>query len=103
MAVVLLIAQVGLVVRDQVLVVHAAREGARAASVSGAPGEAGPAAARATGLDPARLRVETSMAGNAVSVTARYRSRVGLPVLRLLVDGVELDATVVMRREGDWV
>jgi hypothetical protein len=102
MATVLLVVQVGLVVREQVLVVHAAREGARAAAVSGAAEDAAPAAARATGLDPTRLRVEASTTGSGVSVTARYRARVALPVLRMLVDGVDLDATVVMRREDQW-
>ena len=51
----LLVVQVGLVVRDQVLVVHAAREAVRAASVGaarrrGAPGRAcGPARSTPTG------------------------------------------------------
>ncbi len=51
---------------------------------------------------PTSHRSQMANSGSTVSVTARYRSRVALPVLRLLVDGVDLDATVVMRREGEW-
>ena len=54
----LLVLQVGLVVRAQVLVVHAAREAARAAAV----GEGPPPL---DGLDPARTTVEVAGAGGA--------------------------------------
>ena len=59
MAVVLVLVQVGLVVRDHILVVHAAREAARAAAVAPTDEAALAAAVAATGLDPARLHVVT--------------------------------------------
>ena len=102
MVAVLAVVQVGLIVRDQVLLVHAVREGARAAVVADAAGEAGPAAATATGLDAGRLRVSATASGDVLEVTGRYRSPVVLPLLRRLVGEVDLDATVVMRREDTW-
>ena len=54
----LLVVQVGLIVRDQVLLVHAAREAARFAAVEGDPAGAVETARTSTGLDRDRLRVE---------------------------------------------
>lgn len=99
----LLVVQVGLVARDQVLVTHAAREGARAAAVDPAPGAAAVAARSTPGLRPDRLRVTTSPrgeAGSTVRVTVRYRSPTDVPLAGLLVGDPELSATVVMRVEG---
>ena len=58
-AVALLLAavQVGLIVRDQVLVVHAAREAAREAAVDPDPAAAKRAAVEGSGLRASRLRV----------------------------------------------
>lgn len=99
----LLVVQVALVARDQILVVQAAREGARAAAVDPRPG-AGAAAARATpGLRASRLRVATSPRGEPgtiVRVTVRYRSPTDVPLVGLLVGDPELTATVAMRVEG---
>ena len=57
MLAVLAVLQVGLVVRDQVRVQHAAREGARVAAVDPARSAARTAALGASGLDPARTSV----------------------------------------------
>jgi len=104
MTLLLLIVQVALVGRDQVLVVHAAREAARAAAVQPNGDRAGPAAAAAAAgpLDPSRLDVDVADAdGTASSVRAhvRYRARTEVPLIGLLLPDVTLEATAVMRRE----
>ncbi len=98
--VMLAVVQVGLVVADQVLVVQAAREGARAAAVGEDPGGA---AAAATGLDSSRLDVDRrggATPGDQVAVVVRYRSPTDLPLVGPLIDDVDLSARVVMRVEG---
>jgi len=99
----LAIVQVGLVARDQILVVHAAREAARASAVE--PGESGPraAAAAASPLEPARMQVDVGPrgeAGSRVTVTVRYRSPTLVPLVGPLIDDVEVRATATMRVEG---
>lgn len=98
----LAVVQVGLVARDQVLVVHAAREAARAAAVDAADGAARDAAASATDLSPARLSVEVSgrgEAGTRVEVVVRYRSETAVPLVGRLVGDVELTGRATMRVE----
>ncbi len=95
----LALVQVAVVVRDQVAVVHAAREGARAAAVTGAGPADGVAAARtAARLEPGRLDVDASR-GESVRVTVRYRSPTDIPLVGRLVGDVTLRATAVMRSE----
>jgi hypothetical protein len=98
----LAVVQIGLVARDQILVVHAAREAARASAVE--PGEAAPrAAAEASPLDPSRLQVDVGPradAGSRVAATVRYRSPTLVPLVGPLIDDVELRATASMRVEG---
>jgi hypothetical protein len=96
------IVQVGLVARDQILVVHAAREAARAAAVE--PGESAPraAASEAAALDPSRLQVDVGPRGEPgerVAVTVRYRCPTVVPLVGPLADDVELRATATMRVE----
>ncbi|MGH9183312.1 MAG: TadE family protein [Acidimicrobiales bacterium] len=94
--------QVAVVVRDQVLVTHAAREGAREAAVSSAPGAARQAALAGARLVPARLRVEVSGRdgpGSRVRVVARYSAPTDLPVVGALVGDVTLTASATMRVE----
>jgi len=94
--------QVGLVVRDQVLVVHAAREGARAAAVSPLPGAASGAAEANSGLAPDRLRVTTrgrSGVGSQVTVTVVYRSATDLPLVGAFLPDFDLTAEATMRVE----
>jgi len=98
----LLVVQVGLVVRDQVLVIHAAREAARTAAVS--PGGAGAAAAaeRAGPLHRDALSTEVDqLPGDPPSVRARvrYRCRTDVPLIGALVPDPTLEATAVMSRE----
>jgi Flp pilus assembly protein TadG len=96
-ALLLVILQVGLIVRDQVLVVHAAREAARAAAVEPDPvGAATRAAAEAAGLRSSRLRVTVSgghAPGSHVRVEVRYRAPTDVP----LVGGALRDVTLVGR------
>ena len=99
----LAIVQVGLVARDQILVVHAAREAARVSAVE--PGEGGPraAAVEASLLDPSRLHVDVGSRGDAgsrVAVTVRYRSPTLVPLIGPLIGDVEVRATTTMRVEG---
>lgn len=103
--VVLLIVQAGLVVRDQLLVSHAAREAARAASVTDADrtGAAVNAARQSGDLAADRLAGTVSMIdGNeSVRVVISYRSVTDLALIGALVPDINLDATVVMRVESD--
>lgn len=95
--------QVGLVVRDQVLVVHAAREAARAAAVTADPSAARQAAIASGGLDPAHLAVRTvGRAGPGSDVTAEvsYDALIRFPLLAAAVPQVRLTASTTMRVEG---
>ena len=97
------VVQVGLVVRDQVLVVHAAREAARAAAVDPTEGAARDAAAAATALSPSRLVVAVSGRGDAgsrVSVTVTYASPTVVPLVGRLLGDVPLTASATMRVES---
>ena len=98
----LLLVQVGLIVRDQILVVHAAREGAREAAVEPAPGAARSAALAASGLDPGRLDVavaDRGPPGSRVRVTATYRAPTVVPIVGAAVRDVRLQASATMRVE----
>jgi Flp pilus assembly protein TadG len=99
----LLVVQVGLVVRDQLLVVHAAREAARTAAVSRGGDAPAAAAARAGPLDAAALDTEiVEVPGHPrlVRVHVRYRCRTDVPLIGALVPDLVLEATAVMSREG---
>ena len=98
----LLVIQVGLIARTQVLVVNAAREGARAAAIDGT-GAARAAAARSPGIDDGRLTVvaetEPGETRDLVRVEVRYRARTDVPLAGALVAEPELRAEVVMLAE----
>ena len=99
----LLVIQVALVGRAQVLVTNAAREGARAAAVDPDPGAARAAASTAPGLDPSRVSVEVSPRGDIgsnVTVTVSYRMPTEVALVGPLVGEPTLEATVTMRVEG---
>lgn len=99
---ILVVVQVGLVVRDQVLVVHAAREAARVAAVEPDAALARRQAVRSSGLDQGRLSVEVSgrgAPGSRVRVVTRYRSPTEVPLVGGLVGDADLSATVTMRVE----
>lgn len=97
----LLVVQTALVVRDQVLVVHAAREAARAAAVDPSRDAARRAALAAASLDPARLdvRVVPDATGRLVSVTVSYRSPTVAPMIGPLLPDVLMEGRASMRRE----
>lgn len=102
----LLVVQVGLVVHDQVLVIHAAREAARAAAVLPVGDRAGPqAAAVAAGpLDGSRLHTDVAIVGvgehrPSVRVHVSYQCRTVLPLIGALVPDLTLAATAVMQHE----
>jgi Flp pilus assembly protein TadG len=100
--VMLLAVQVGLLVCDDILVVHAAREAARAAAVSSNSAEVSAAARRAAGLDPARLSVDVGSrggAGSAVTVTVRYRAPTDVPIVGAFFGDYEMAQSVTMRVE----
>jgi len=92
------IIQVALVVRDQVAVVHASREAARAASVDPDPTRA-VRAARST-LPDANVSVgERPEVGEAIAVEVAYRSVTNLPLVGRLFPDPTLTARTVMRVE----
>ena len=92
--------QVALVARDEVLVIHAAHEAARAAAIDDrlqAPLEA---ARRSGPLDPSRLRVRAGprgQPGSLVVVDVSYRTPTEVPLVRSLVGEVVLHARAAMR------
>jgi hypothetical protein len=94
----LAILQVGLVVRDQVAVVHAAREAARAASVDPDSSRAVGAAKRV--LKDAQVDVGSRpKVGEPIAVEVRYHDRTDLPLVGPLFPDLDLHARAVMRVE----
>ncbi len=94
--------QAGLLVRDQILVTHAAREGARAAAVDDDRGAAEQAARAAGPLDRDRLVVTDEgrgAPGSRVRVHVSYRASIRLPLLGQALGDVVLDASATMRVE----
>ncbi len=98
----LALVQVALVVRDQVLVVHAAREAARAAAVEPTLAAARRAALAGAPLAGARLSVELRddpRSGGMVEATLSYRSPTSAPLVGPLVPDLVVSAQASMRRE----
>lgn len=98
----LALVQVGLLVRDQVMVVHAAREAVRQAAVDADPSAPGRAARASSGLDGSRLAVVESgrgAPGSRVRVEVSYRPGPGVPIVGRLVAAVVLRADATMRVE----
>jgi Flp pilus assembly protein TadG len=96
------IVQLGLLVRDQILVVHAAREAAREAAVDPAADAAAGAAAASSTLDGARLTVTTSgrgATGSRVRVEVAYRAPTGVPIIGAALGDLTLRASATMRVE----
>lgn len=98
----LAVGQVAVVAHDQLLVLHAAREAARAAAVADDdPGAAAERAGRAAGaLDGERLEVRTEADDLTVTASVVYRSRTDLLLSGWLLPDVELHARSSMRRES---
>ena len=94
----LAVIQVGLVVRDQMGVTHAAREAARAASVDRDP-EAPARAAHRT-LPGAQVTVGARpRLGGEITVTVRYHEVTNLPLVGALFPDPDLHASATMRVE----
>jgi Flp pilus assembly protein TadG len=92
------VVQVVLVARDQIAVLHAAREGARAAAVGDAG--AGAAAARAAvGLDASRASISASEAGDRVTVVVRYRSPTDVPLIGVFLGDITVTGAATMQVE----
>ena len=102
MILLLAVVQVGLVVRDQILVVHAAREAAREAAVDPAADAPRRAALASSTLAADRLTVTTSgrgAAGSRVKVELAYRSPTAVPLLGSALGDLTLRASATMRVE----
>lgn len=98
----LALVQAGLLARDQILVIHAAREAARAAAVSHEPDAARRAAERAGPLRPEHLEVTVSgrgAAGSRVRVEVRYRAATHVPLTGLVLPHIHLVGSATMRVE----
>jgi Flp pilus assembly protein TadG len=98
--------QVGLMVRDQLIVTQAARAGAREASVAESVQEIRAAVvSSAVGIDPARVAVTTAAAaarGSSRSVRVTYDMPISVPFVGwLFPPAVTLSADASMRQEFD--
>ena len=94
----LAVIQVGLVVRDQMGVVHAAREAVRAASVDRDPGAAARAAHRSLPGATVDVGARPSLGGE-ITVTVEYHSVTSLPLVGVLFPDPDLHASATMRVE----
>jgi hypothetical protein len=100
----LALVQVGLLVKDQLVLQEAARAGARQAAVSRDDGSARQAAVdAAVSLDSSKLDVSVERdggEGSAATVHAVYRAPIAIPIVRWLFPShVDLSASAVMRQE----
>ncbi|HCP61946.1 MAG TPA: hypothetical protein DIU14_05675 [Actinobacteria bacterium] len=100
----LAVVQVGLLVKDQLVVADAARAGARQASVSTDDGSVRQAVEQAaTGLSSGRLSVSISRSGSVgtpVTVQVTYRAPIAVPVVTWLFPSeVRLTTSATMRQE----
>ena len=98
--VLLAIVQIGLIARDDVLVLHAAREGARQAALGAADGEVRRAALAAGPLDPSRVTVGAERAGGTVSVTIMYRIVPMIPIMEPFFAKMRLVDHATMAQEN---
>jgi Flp pilus assembly protein TadG len=99
----LAVVQVALIARDEILVVHAAREAVREAAVTAADGAARRAAEAGSGLTGPRLGVRVvrrGAPGGQVQVAVNYRAPTDVPLVGALVPDVRLSAGAVMRVES---
>jgi Flp pilus assembly protein TadG len=102
MILLLAVAQLGLLVRDQILVVHAAREAAREAAVDPAADAPRRAAVASSSLNDSRLTITTTgrgAVGSRVRVEVAYRTSSAVPLLGAAVGNLTLRASATMRVE----
>lgn len=98
----LFVVQVGLVVRDQVRTLHAAREGARSAAVDTRTDAARRAALDGAGFAGGRTEVRVSGRGGAgtrVTVFVAYRAATDVPLVGALLPDIEVRGDATMRVE----
>ena len=98
----LAVVQLGLLVRDQILVVHAAREAVREAAVDPAADAPRRAALASSALTDSRLTVTSTgrgAVGTRVRVEVAYRAPTGVPLLGAAVENLTLRASATMRVE----
>lgn len=103
----LLIVQVGIVVRDALALAQSAREGARAAALHADDDPARAAVRRAAGpLDVDRIEIEITpvdderMFGDPVTVALRYEERLRIPIVsRIVTTELPLHSSATMRSE----
>lgn len=92
--------QIALVVRDQIAVVAAAREAARAMVVAdGNRASADNAVARTVQLDPRRRSLQLSSGGGLITATITYRSPTDLPLVGLFLPDITVKGTATMAIE----
>ncbi len=102
MVLLLAVVQLGLLVRDQILVVHAAREAARQAAVDPAADAPRRAAVASSTLGDSRLTVTSTgrgAPGSRVRVEVAYRSPSTVPLVGAAVGNLTLRASATMRVE----
>jgi Flp pilus assembly protein TadG len=100
----LALVQIGLLVKDQLVIVESARAGAREASVNGDDEAARRAASEAAAsLDQESLEVEVERgggAGSSVVVEVTYHAPVAIPLVAwLFPNRIDLSADATMRQE----
>jgi len=98
----LAVVQLGFLVRDQVLVVHAAREAARQAAVDPSTTATSRAASGSSGLAGSRMHVTVSgrgAPGSHVQVTVTYRAPTDVPLVGAAIGDVDMHASATMRVE----
>lgn len=98
----LAVVQLGLLVRDQILVVHAAREAVREAAVDPAADAPRKAALASSTLTESRITVSTTgrgAVGSRVRVEVAYRAPTAVPLLGSALGDLTLRASATMRVE----
>lgn len=98
----LAVIQLGLVVRDQILVVHAAREAARVGAVDPSSDAPLRAAVRSSDLNENRISVESGARGgpgSTLRVTVNYSSPTEVPLVGAFLPDVRLRAVAAIRVE----
>jgi Flp pilus assembly protein TadG len=95
--VILGLTQIGVAIRNELAVELAAREGARAATVSGTPAAAAAGAARRAVDLP--IEVQTAVSGSVVAVTVTYVDGTDVPIIGGLLGPITHRATVSMALE----
>lgn len=92
------VVQVAVIVRDQLVVQAAARDGARAAAAAADPASAAAvaSAAVASRAGPLDVAVSTSTSGGRVTVIVRHTDPTDVPLIGALLPDAEVEATATM-------